>query len=1740
MKNQIIVLVITFLSITGYAQVGINNTNPKASLDITASNPATPANTDGILIPRIDAFPVTNPGADQQGMMVYLTTTSGGNPPGFYYWDNTAGPAAWVQVLKGDDADWYEESTTTAPNNINDDIYTYGNVAIGKSTADYSLDIQSTGSRGIYNRLTGNTSGSVYGNYTDISNSGNGNHYGSYNDLGGPGTGTQVGSNQIITNLGNGAHVGSNNFMSGSGTGNHWGTYNTLLGSGTGYHYGSYNILSGAGSGNKYASYNLISTSAGGTHYGVYSDVRKPTGYAGYFIGRMSLGNAATNRYLMPAADGTANQVMATDGSGNVSFVNANTIVTGNTLDQAYDEGGAGAGRTITADNGAVNINGGDGFQVTGIINSGDAITLTGTGTRMFFNPKKGAFRAGDVRGNFGDFNNNVWNDVNVGKFSFAGGINTKASGEASTAFGKITTASGQSSTAMGTLTTASGFSSTAMGTLTTASGQSSTAIGQNTMASGDLSISGGINTTASGNVSVAIGRDLVAPSYAETAIGGYNTNYTPVSNTAWNANDRLFVIGNGVSNGSRSNALTIYKNGRMNINDEYNMPLIDGTANQVMVTNGAGQLLFTNPSSIFTDTNTQNTLDQAYDEGGAGAGRTITADNGAVNINGGDGIQVTGLINVGASISLTGTGTRMFFNPKKGAFRAGDVRGNFGDFNNNVWNDVNVGKFSFAGGSNTKASGEASTAFGRITTASGAYSTAMGKNSTASGVGSTAMGNQTTASGNYSTAMGYYTTALSYGETTIGVFNTNYTPVSNTDWNANDRLFVVGDGENTGNRSNALTIYKNGLMNINDAYNMPLADGTANQIMATDGAGQISFVDPTTVGTDDQNITGSSLVGTNLTIGIENGTSQTINLAPLQDGTGTDDQTIDTFSFNTGTNVLTLEVENDGIAAQTVDLSSLQDGTGTDDQTIDTFSFNAGTNVLTLEVENDGIAAQTVDLSSLQDGTGTDDQNITGSSLVGTNLTIGIENGTSQTINLAPLQDGNTQNTLDQAYDEGGAGSGRTIIADNGAVTINGTDGFVVTGTQGSGAVAPSGAGTKMFFNPRKAAFRAGNISSTHWNDANIGTYSFAAGSNTIASAVRSFAMGYLTTASGDSAASFGQNTVASGISSFAMGDRSTASGGNTLAMGYDTKAQGINSAAFGNTTIASGSMSLATGQSSTASGIHSVAMGTGTTASGDQSLATGSGTTASGEISISGGLNTTASGDFSVAIGNNLTAPSYIETVFGAFSTNYTPSSTTTWDASDRLFVIGNGVPGTRNNALTIYKNGLMNINNAYNMPLTDGTPNQVMATDGSGTVSFVNANTIVTSNTLDQAYDQGGAGAGRIINTTDGAVRLNGTDGLEVRGASAGIEISNTAENESGIHFRDSGNTSQYADINYDNSNTNNSLNMYVNSATPMLTLDDSQRVGIGTTTPDTKLAVAGIISAASDATEVNKVELGHGGANGYINNVGAGNLDFRHEGSNYMTLTDTGRLGIGTTTPSASLEVKRNSTGTLAHLELEENQANDGARIKFTNTSETNNNWVLYGRADNTNTNSRFNIYNSVTGNILVATGDGKVGILRTPTTNAFEVNGQASKSTAGSWAANSDRRLKKEILSISGKEALNKINKMRGVTYLWNDNKTGIKRPTDIQYGFIAQELMEVFPNKVSKDNLGYYQTAYGDYDPVFVEAIKELNKRLETLSEKNQQQEEKIDVLTAENQLLKQKLSIIKSLEERLKKLEKQ
>jgi hypothetical protein len=121
-------------------------------------------------------------------------------------------------------------------------------------------------------------------------------------------------------------------------------------------------------------------------------------------------------------------------------------------------------------------------------------------------------------------------------------------------------------------------------------------------------------------------------------------------------------------------------------------------------------------------------------------------------------------------------------------------------------------------------------------------------------------------------------------------------------------------------------------------------------------------------------------------------------------------------------------------------------------------------------------------------------------------------------------------------------------------------------------------------------------------------------------------------------------------------------------------------------------GNYSIAFGTSTTASGQFSTAFGSSTTASGTTSTAMGFGTTASATRSTALGSSTTANGESSTAMGLGTTARSFGETVLGTYNTSYTigTSGATQPNATDRLFVIGNGTSVTAKDALVMLKNG------------------------------------------------------------------------------------------------------------------------------------------------------------------------------------------------------------------------------------------------------------------------------------------------------------------------------------------------------------------------------------------------------------------------------------------------------------------
>ncbi|HLP62911.1 tail fiber domain-containing protein [Flavobacterium sp.] len=351
-----------------------------------------------------------------------------------------AGNVSWADAPS--DADWYEVGGLTPANSILDNIFTGGDVSIGKATAATGkVDIEadnktmtlvlennnaSSGSKsGIDNNLTANANNALswgilnrisglsplkfgvtnsystnnpgasiteVGYNNDYTSTGNVNFVGHsntifpfstnsgtitgyVNNVTGSVTGEFTGfvnSNFVTTNS---LKTGLINAFSGGGNGDTLGINNSFTGITNGEIIGVNTNINSSGTGLKYGEKITIDNTSGGIHCGIYADVTKANSYAGYFLGRVSIGNTLANNYILPASRGTNGQIMQTDAVGNVSWVNPLVdtdtdnqqidvlSLTGDTLNISLQDD---AVATQTLNLGAIDNQGTDVFSLTG------------------------------------------------------------------------------------------------------------------------------------------------------------------------------------------------------------------------------------------------------------------------------------------------------------------------------------------------------------------------------------------------------------------------------------------------------------------------------------------------------------------------------------------------------------------------------------------------------------------------------------------------------------------------------------------------------------------------------------------------------------------------------------------------------------------------------------------------------------------------------------------------------------------------------------------------------------------------------------------------------------------------------------------------------------------------------------------------------------------------------------------------------------------------------------------------------------------------------------------------------------------------------------------------------------------------------------------------------------------------------------------------------------------------------
>lgn len=292
----------------------------------------------------------------------------------------------------------------------------------------------------------------------------------------------------------------------------------------------------------------------------------------------------------------------------------------------------------------------------------------------------------------------------------------------------------------------------------------------------------------------------------------------------------------------------------------------------------------------------------------------------------------------------------------------------------------------------------------------------------------------------------------------------------------------------------------------------------------------------------------------------------------------------------------------------------------------------------------------------------------------------------------------------------------------------------------------------------------------------------------------------------------------------------------------------------------------------------------------------------------------------------------------------------------------------------------------------------------------------------------------------------------------------------------------------------------------------------RVGINNSSPDQALHVKGKIRASNTGNASEYVEIYHGGSHGFINTAGDGNLDFRHDNFTLMSLTDGGKLGIGTKTPLGKLHV----TGLNPNIRIASDQGGtlelgsadcDGCYSSFAQPGDgvmrmsSGSQNIIFNTSSISNIGRTFKFATEEDVLMQIA-DDGKVSI-GTTNPSLFKLYVAGSAFATGSWIS-SDKRYKENIKTIDS--ALDKINELDGVSYKFKQKTVnGIdfsQLKQSNQLGFIAQDIEEVFPELVQKDEAGYYAVNYDGLIPVLVEGMKEQQ---EIITE----QEQEIDDMKA-------------------------
>ncbi|OFY86554.1 MAG: hypothetical protein A3F72_08725 [Bacteroidetes bacterium RIFCSPLOWO2_12_FULL_35_15] len=215
------------------------------------------------------------------------------------------------------------------------------------------------------------------------------------------------------------------------------------------------------------------------------------------------------------------------------------------------------------------------------------------------------------------------------------------------------------------------------------------------------------------------------------------------------------------------------------------------------------------------------------------------------------------------------------------------------------------------------------------------------------------------------------------------------------------------------------------------------------------------------------------------------------------------------------------------------------------------------------------------------------------------------------------------------------------------------------------------------------------------------------------------------------------------------------------------------------------------------------------------------------------------------------------------------------------------------------------------------------------------------------------------------------------------------------------------------------------------------------------------------------------------------------------------SENGNVGIGTTSPLLKLDARGmfNKTGTAFENIFQVGSADVGnpvaLRIGIKSDAIASDRYASI-EVDDEGT-KRALVVQPTGGNVGIGTAApsekleicGNLKVIGT-------INASSTINASQAISCSSDFRFKKNITPLTG--SLNKTLLLQGVNYNWKTEEFPERGFTnEKQIGFIAQEVEKIVPEIVYTDSKGFKSIDYSRLTPVLIEAIKELNTKVESL-----------------------------------------